>query len=276
MFIIRGTGMCKKIVLILMMGLVCSPISWAQLQESSYEEPSDKETVRERVVERAYQPYVRERETIIRQLEIITGEEETKYIIVPGDTLSISFMDRSTKNESVYQVSADGMISMPLVGEMKIQGFNRKQARTQLNMLLGQYIRNPRVEIFVNIAGRYMVAGEVEDPGVFRLRSNLTVMEAIMSADYDKDEVNLKSIMVMRGSPEKPIALRLNLHQMVFKGDRTDNVLVKPGDFIYVPRRFIANIEKFIATAYRYVNAYYGFGRLPGTPDEDADQVFFE
>ncbi len=54
MFIIRGTGMCKKIVLILMMGLVCSPISWAQLQESSYEEPSDKETVRERVVERRF------------------------------------------------------------------------------------------------------------------------------------------------------------------------------------------------------------------------------
>jgi len=269
--------MNRNITFTLIIMLIFCPVGWAQLQESSYEEPADAEVSREKVVERPRQPYVRERETIIRQLEIITGDEETKYIIVPGDTLSIAFMDRSTKNESVYKVNGDGMITMPLIGEMKIQGFNRKTARAQLNHLLGQYIRNPRVEIFVNKEGRYIVAGEVEEPGVFRLRANLTVMEAIMSADFDKDEVNLKSVMVMRGSQDKPIALRLDLNKMVKKGDRSDNILVKPGDFIYVPRRFIANIEKFIETAYRYVSAYYGFGRLPRSPDEDDTyRAFFE
>lgn len=261
--------MNKSIWIILLIVLGIPMLSWAQIQESAYEEPADRETIRERVVERTTQPYVRERETIIRQLEIITGDEETKYIIVPGDTLSISFIDRSTKNESVYQVNGDGMIAMPLIGQIKIEDFNRKEARAYLNSLLSQYIRNPRVEIYVNIAGRYMVAGQVESPGVFRLRSNLTVMEAIMSADYDKDEVNLKSVMVMRGSVDKPTALRLNLHKMVKKGDRSDNILVKPGDFIYVPRRFIANIEKFIQTAYRYVEAYYGLGRLPKSQSND-------
>ena len=34
------------------------------------------------------------------------------YTIVPGDTLSISYMDRSNKDESVYQVNGDGMITM--------------------------------------------------------------------------------------------------------------------------------------------------------------------
>jgi polysaccharide export outer membrane protein len=266
--------MNRNTLVILVMLFGFSTMSWAQIQESSYEEPADRETIRERIVERSRDPYVRERETIIQQLEIITGDEETKYIIVPGDTLSISFMDRGTKQESVYQVNGDGMISIPLVGQIKIEGFNRKQAREHLNNLLGQYIRNPQVEIFVNVAGRYMVAGEVGEPGVFRLRSNLTVMEAIMAADYDKDDVNLKSVMVMRGSPDKPMALRLNLHKMVKKGDRTDNILVKPGDFIYVPRRFIANIEKFIETAYRYVEAYYGFGRLPQSPSDDETDDF--
>ncbi len=268
--------MGKKVFFALMIALIFSKTSWAQLKESSYAEPVDADTSRERVVERTTQPYVRERETIIRQLEIITGDEETKYIIVPGDTLSIAFMDRSTKNESVYQVNGGGMITMPLVGEMKIQGLNRQQARAQLSEMLGQYIRSPRVEIYVNVAGRYIVAGEVEEPGVFRLRANLTVMEAIMSADYDKDEVNLKSVMVMRGSVDKPVALRLDLNKMVKKGDRTDNILVKPGDFIFVPRRFIANIEKFIATAYRYVEAYYGFGRLPRGPRADSSDPDFQ
>ena len=71
------------------------------------------------------------------------------------------------KNDSVYKVNGDGMITMPLIGEIKIEGFNRRQARAQLNMLLKQYIRNPNVEIHVNVAGRYIVAGEVEEPEYF-------------------------------------------------------------------------------------------------------------
>ena len=122
----------KTFFILIVLSGFCA-MSWAQIQESSYTEPSDQDTVRERVVERTTQPYVRERETIIRQLQIITGDEETKYLIVPGDTLSISFVDRSTKNESVYQVSGKGMITMPLIGEIKIQGLNRKQARDQLS-----------------------------------------------------------------------------------------------------------------------------------------------
>jgi len=266
----------KVIVIVCCMGVGFPSVLLAQIRTSSLEEPADEETVREQVVERKTGPYIRERETIIEQLQIITGDEENRYIIVPGDTLSISFMDRSEKNDNVYQVSGDGNIVMPLIGTIKVMGQNRKQARGQLNALLGQYIRRPQVQVFVNVAGRYMVAGEVENPGVFRLRSNLTVMEAIMSADFDRDEVNLKSVMVMRGSYDKPIARRLDLLKMVKRGDRSDNILVKPGDFIYVPRRFIANIEKFIETVYRYVSAYYGFGRIPGEPDDKDNQVFFE
>ena len=269
----------KDIICILVFLLSFSSISIAQIKTSNLVETRVRDIARERIVDTNPEPYVREREIIIKQLEIITGAEETRYIIVSGDTLDISYNDRSEVVEAVYQVSGSGEIHLPLVGVIKVSELNRKQAREKIEAYLKEYIRFPKVKVLVNISGRYMVAGEVIDPGVFRLRPNLTVMEAILGAGFDKDEVNLKSVLVMRGTYDKPIAKRLDLNKMVKKGDRSDNIFVKPGDFIYVPKRFIGNIEKFIETVYRYVAAYYGLGRIPGEPATTAgepDQVFFE
>jgi protein involved in polysaccharide export with SLBB domain len=253
--------------------------SSAQIKATRFEEKHVRDIAPNQLVDNSSEPYVREREVIIKQLKIITGNEETRYIIVPGDTLDISYHDRSDVVKQVYKVSKTGKIHLPLVGEVKVADLNRKQAREKINAYLKEYIRFPKTKVLVNSSGRYMVAGEVLDPGVFRLRPNLTVMEAILGARFMKDDANLKSVLVMRGNYDDPIAKRLNLHKMIKKGDRSDNIFVKPGDFIYVPKRFIGNIEKFISTVYRYVSAYYGLGRIPGEPvrsGEEPDQVFFE
>jgi len=251
----------------------------AQIKTTNIIEKPLRDITQEKVIDTDSEPYVREREIILKQLEIITGDEETRYVIMPGDTLDISYTDRSEVVKAVYQVSSEGEIIMPLAGVIKLSGMNRKQVREKINAYLKEYIRYPNVQVFVNISGRYMVAGEVSGPGVFRLRPNLTVMEAILGAGFDKDETNLKSVLVMRGSYDNPVVERLNLKKMMKKGDRTDNIFVKPGDFIYVPKKFIGNIEKFVSTVYRYVAAYYGLGRIPGEPADTAaepDQVFFE
>jgi len=259
--------------------LLFSTEIFAQEIMGSFRERGNIDIVSETVIETDSSSYVREREVILRQLEIITGDEETRYIIVPGDTLTVSFQDRSRTNEAVYQVSGSGEIYIPLAGAVKVAGLNRQQTRVKISDALAEYIRYPKVELFVNVEGRYMVAGEVGQPGVFRIRSNLSMMEAIIGADYDKEAGRINSIILVRGSYDNPIVTRLDLLKMIRQGDRSDNIMVKPGDFIYVPKSLIGNIEKFIDTVYRYVSAYYGFGRIPGEPADkgaEPDKVFWE
>ena len=214
-----------------------------------------------------YDIYEQQKEMIFRQLEVITGDEDTRYRIVPGDTLTISYMDRGRKEGAVYKVSSEGKIYLPLVGPVKVSGLNRRQARAFINEMFQQYIRHPQVDIAVNTSGRIMILGAVNRPGLYLLDPNLTVMEAILKArSYNRDEANLKSVMLMRGGPDKPEVKRLNLWKMIKKGDRSDDLLVKPGDIIFVPNRFIVNLDRFKSTVYRWVSTYYGFGRLPSPP----------
>jgi len=222
-----------------------------------------------------YNPYEAEKELIFEQLKIITGDEETRYVIVPGDTLTISYMDRGLRKGAIYKVSGKGKIHVTMVGPVKVGGLNRKKLRDLMNELYGQYIRYPNIDVKINTSGRVMLVGEVRRPGLFFVRPNMTLMELILAGgSYNKNTANLKSVMLMRGGLDNPLVKRLNLLKMIRKGDRTDNVHVKPGDLVYVPKSFISNLNKFKDTVYEYITTYYGFGRLPAPPIKVDKEIY--
>ena len=206
----------------------------------------------------------KEKELILRQLDVITGDEETRYIIVPGDSLNIAYSDRGIIKEATYQVSGKGEIHMPLIGAVKVEGLNRKKTRENLNALMREYIRYPKIVVNVNVSGRFMVVGSVNSPGVYELEPKLTTLEAILNAGgFIKEEANMKSVLLIRGDINNPVITRLNLRKMIKRGDRTDNLMIKPGDMIHVPSTFIYNLDNFKTTVFSWLMEYYTLGALP-------------
>ncbi|NTV29083.1 MAG: hypothetical protein HGA80_03270 [Candidatus Omnitrophica bacterium] len=206
-------------------------------------------------------PYANESQQIAGQLQIISDNEDVNYFITQGDTLSIAFRDRDQTNRAAYKVSQAGEVFMPLVGPVKVAGLNRRQARESIDLMMKEYIREPKVVIAINTDGRVMIFGAVGAPGIYSMTSKMSVMEAILSAgSFLKQTAELASVIVIRGPVEKPVILKLNLKKMIARGDRTDDIAVKPGDFIYVPTTFISNLEKFWNTMYGHLMTWYGLG----------------
>lgn len=205
--------------------------------------------------------YADEGRTLGEQLKVISANEDVNYVIVPGDTLTISFKDREKVNRSAYKVSDTGEIFVPLLGPVKVSGLDRKRARERVDMMLMEYIREPHTYISVNTDGRIMLFGAVAGPGIYDLTDQMTVMEAIFSAGgFNRRTAEMASVIVIRGSVEEPVILKLDLKKMIKQGDRTDDIKVKPGDFIYIPTSFISNLERFWSTSYGYLMQWYGLG----------------
>ncbi len=200
-----------------------------------------------------------EKRIIKDQLSVITGEEDTKYTIVNGDTLQVTYKDQGRDVSGVYQVNPDGEIVLPLIGKTKVSGMNRGEARNSLNTQLAEYIRVPALTVEINAAGKYIVLGAA-GPGVFELRPDLSVLEAVINAGYDTRRTNLSTVLVMRGGKEKPEIIKLNLKKMVTKGDRSDDIAVKPGDLIYIPNTFFYDFEAFKNNVFTYITDYYTLG----------------
>ena len=255
------------LILIILLSSILPPSGWVQSSRDFYIEEHQKSIMNETPAGQDQRTssnnakYKSEEDLIIRQLEIITGDEETRYIIVPGDTLSIYYNDRNKRPGAAYVVNSKGEIQMPLIGAVKISGLNRKDSREKTNELLSQYIRKPDVDLRINVAGRFMVIGAVHTPGVYRIEQNLTILEAIYNARGPvENKAKMNSVLLIRGGKDNPVITRLDLKKVLKKGDQTDNVLLKPGDMVFVPTSFIFHLDQFQKTMYRHILTYYGLG----------------
>lgn len=200
-----------------------------------------------------------EKQRLNQQLTIIAGDEDTKYSIVPGDTVQIRYMDRGQEIMNVYKVNPQGEVVLPLTGAVKIAQLNRGQARGLLNERMQEYIRSPQLTIDINTAGKYIVLGAA-GPGMFKLEPDLHIMEALFKAGYDEGRANMGSVLLMRGSREKPTIIKLNLKKLIKRGDRTDDIALKPDDIIYVPETLLYNVDNLKDKILGYITDYYTLG----------------
>lgn len=176
------------------------------------------------------------------------SESDFYYIVGPGDRLNISVWRHPDLNKEVV-VRPDGKIAFPIVNDIQASGLTPAELDANLVKGLSDIIRDPEVTVTILsfASKKIFVLGEVRRAGVYPFRGKMTVLEAISEAgSYTDDAVLRSTIIVRRGYTEKPEITRINLEKVIKKGDFRQNILLQPGDIIFVPKSFIAKIDTFI------------------------------
>jgi len=173
---------------------------------------------------------------------------EFMYTIGEGDELDISVWQHDELDKEVV-VRPDGYISFPLVGDVKAKDLTPVQLSIIIKEYLSRMIRDPQVTVIVSNFGskNIFVLGEVTKPGTYSYRGGMSILDAVGAASGWKDSAVLNSVVVVRKAfTEAPEAHRLNVYALIKKGDFSQNLALRPGDIIYVPKSFIANIGAFV------------------------------
>ncbi len=121
--------------------------------------------------------------------------------IGPDDLLEITVFEAPELNCSL-RVSADGEISLHLLGPVKAGGLTRRQLESVLQELLRRtYMKDPHVGVFVRELQSHPVSvvGAVKKPGVFQIRGTKTVLELLSMAEGLADDAG-DTVLVMRGA----------------------------------------------------------------------------
>ena len=95
------------------------------------------------------------------------------------------------------QLSADGTITMPLIGPVKMAGLSTDQAAASIKAKLKDgYLVNPQVSVSIEARVRRTVTvlGQAQNPGVFELPADrkLPVLEAMGRAGAATRSANTK------------------------------------------------------------------------------------
>lgn len=159
------------------------------------------------------------------------------YKIGAGDELAIAVWKEPELTQKV-PVRPDGMITMPLVGDVKAAGLTPLELQASLEEKLKSYISSPAVTVIVNEVRSHVfnVLGQVQRPGTFPLVGRTTVLDALAQAGGFKDFANTKKIYVMRTKPDGTVERLPFNYKDVIKGKNPEqNVELKSHDTVIVP-----------------------------------------
>ena len=162
--------------------------------------------------------------------------DSDSYVIGPEDVLYIYVWKEENLSRSV-PVRMDGMISIPLVDDIKAAGMTPLQLKELLLAKLREYVETPDVTVIVTEANSYRVflQGEVKTPGVYKLRSETTLVQLIIMAGGFTDWANQKKITIMRKEGGKDSRIVVNYKKIVEGDEGARDVMLKSGDIVIIP-----------------------------------------
>ena len=162
----------------------------------------------------------------------------SSYVIGPGDTLQI-FVWRNPELSVTVPVRPDGKISTPLVENMVAVGKTPPQLGRDLEVVLGEYVRSPRVSIIVTNAmstlSQIRVIGQVSKPQAIPYHSGMTVLDAVLAVGGLGQFAAGNRAKIERMVDGKQTTIKVHLADLVNKGNMKQNFPLQPGDVLVVP-----------------------------------------
>lgn len=160
--------------------------------------------------------------------------EVASYTIGAGDVLQVRVWHSPDLDQTV-QVRPDGMISLPLVGELSVAELKPATVRERLVVLYREFVAEPTVSVIViEVNSRAVfLLGEVQSPGSYDLIKPTRLVQALAMAGGFTEFAKSKKVVILRQGRDQPIKVNV---EAIVKGKRPqDNLLLEPGDTIIVP-----------------------------------------
>jgi polysaccharide biosynthesis/export protein len=163
------------------------------------------------------------------------ADMSTAFQIGPEDLLDISVWKNVELSRTV-PVRPDGMVSLPLVNDIKAAGLTPSELRDQITAKLADYIPAPEVSVMIREvhSRKVAVVGAVKTPGRYELRSPMTVLEVLALGGGLTDFASRDKIVIIRYVNGQTTRIPFN-YRKIADGAGQDNFFVRPGDIVVVP-----------------------------------------
>ncbi len=158
------------------------------------------------------------------------------YEIGPGDILGVNVW-REPEISQKLTVRPDGMISLPLVGDILATGQTPEDLAQLITERLKTYLNSPHVTVIVaEVRSKwFVVIGEVAKPGKYPLTRPTTVLEALSEAGGFKEFAKTSKIYLLHQMNGKTVRVPFHYDKVVKGQNLSENIKVNHGDTIVVP-----------------------------------------
>jgi polysaccharide export outer membrane protein len=167
------------------------------------------------------------------------------YRVGGYDILDIMVYEEEDLSRTDVRISADGYISFPLIGRVKVDGLTTSEIERLISNKLakGQFIIDAHVSVTVSDyrSKQFMVLGPVRNPGSYPLRARERAIDGISKAGGIDFAQGSNQMMIIRTEypdtkKEKKIVIRVDLPALLNEGDQQSNLILADRDLLYIPK----------------------------------------
>lgn len=158
------------------------------------------------------------------------------YVIGPDDALAVVFWREKDLSADVV-VRPDGMISLPLLNDVKAEGLTPEQLRVALTAAAGKFVEEPTVTVVVKAINsrKVFITGQVGKPGPYPLAGPMTVLQLIAMSGGVAEYAKKSKVVVVRKDSGKDVIYPFNYEEVMEGKKLQQNIELKPGDTVIVP-----------------------------------------
>jgi len=204
-----------------------SPLSMVQ--------PQPQPTARLAVVSPSAQPAAKPAELPVTQ----AATDPVLEAVGAGDMLHITVF-RNPELTTDAKVSDQGTIVFPLIGDVKVTGLSPQQVGARIAEALrqGKYVVNPEVAVsMAQVNSRQVsVLGNVNKPGRYPIDGVNNKLTDFLAAAGGVAGTGSDSVTIVSNSNGQSVKTDVDLTGMFREGNLTKNVVLQPGDTIFVHR----------------------------------------
>ena len=155
------------------------------------------------------------------------------YVIGPGDAVVVQIYGKENAERELV-VSRDGEIPFPGIGPIRVAGLTFSQMEREIKTRVAKRLIGISVSVTLGRLRtvRVFVLGEAERPGSYNVSGFSTMTNALLASGGIKRIGSLRDIQLKRNG--KTVA-RMDLYDLLLKGDNSSDSRLLAGDAIFVP-----------------------------------------
>jgi protein involved in polysaccharide export with SLBB domain len=158
---------------------------------------------------------------------------DANYVMGPGDTVKVQLFGKENLDYNLV-VSREGQLLFPRLGPVSVAGLTFKEMQEVLAAHIEKQMIGEQAVITLGTLRsiRVFVLGEANRPGSYTVSALSTLTNALFVSGGIKPIGSLRDIQLKRNGR---IAARLDLYDLLLRGDTSHDARLQPGDVIFVP-----------------------------------------
>jgi len=157
----------------------------------------------------------------------------SNYLIGPGDQLSVQLFGSQNRNLRLV-VGRDGRVNFPELGPIEVIGKTFDVVSSEIEARVARQIIGTQASVSMgNVRSiQVFIMGEVKKPGSYTVSGLSTVTSALYASGGIQPTGSMRDIQLKR---QGATVRRLDLYDLLLRGDTSSDATLLPGDVIFIP-----------------------------------------